>query len=63
MFFEFEIGFNDGSVYWDDEDAGNANSRGGTLPSGSFDDDTRINYCCRYSTLSLNHNNLLSQTH
>lgn len=40
-------GFYFGSVYWDDEDAFNANSHGGTLPSGSFGRDTKINYCCR----------------
>lgn len=48
LFFEFEIGFNFGSVFWDDEDLLNANYHGGTVPSGSFGRDTRINYCCRY---------------
>lgn len=40
-------GFNFGSVFWDDEDLLNANYHGGTVPSGSFGRDTRINYCCR----------------
>nr|XP_011455971.2 uncharacterized protein LOC105348311 [Crassostrea gigas] len=40
-------GFSSGSVYWDDEDTYNMNGKGGYLPSGSFDSDTRINYCCR----------------
>lgn len=47
------IGFSSGSVYWDDEDTYNMNGKGGYLPSGSFDSDTRINYCCRYSLKEL----------
>ena len=40
-------GFGDGSVYWDDEDEDNENSVGGTLPDGSYDRNTRIDFCCR----------------
>lgn len=47
------IGFSSGSIYWDDEDTYNMNGKGGYLPSGSFDSDTRINYCCRYSLKGL----------
>ncbi|WAR26805.1 hypothetical protein MAR_012509, partial [Mya arenaria] len=39
--------FSEGSIYWDDEDSSNANDKGGILPDGSYDRDTRINYCCR----------------
>lgn len=40
-------GFHESSVYWDDEDSNNANSHHGTLPSGVYDKNTRIYYCCR----------------
>ncbi|XP_071173263.1 uncharacterized protein [Mytilus edulis] len=40
-------GFSNGSIYWDDEDSNNANDKGGVLPSGTYDRNTRINYCCR----------------
>jgi hypothetical protein len=36
-----------GSIKWDDEDGTNKNSKGGTLPNGTFDDDTLIEYCCQ----------------
>ncbi|XP_056001799.1 uncharacterized protein LOC130048773 [Ostrea edulis] len=39
--------FQSGYVIWDDEDSNNENSKGGELPSGSFDWNTRIDYCCR----------------
>ena len=39
-------GFSSGQVYWDDEDSGNANWVGGVRVSGSFDRNTRIDYCC-----------------
>ncbi|XP_076072782.1 uncharacterized protein LOC143044606 [Mytilus galloprovincialis] len=40
------LGFNEGSINWDDEDAGN--NKGGTLPSGTYQaSDTIIFYCCR----------------
>ena len=42
------IGFQTGSVFWDDEDDNNANGYGGVLPSGDFGRNTRINYCCRF---------------
>eukprot|EP00105_Crassostrea_gigas_P032444 XP_011455453.1 PREDICTED: uncharacterized protein LOC105347874 [Crassostrea gigas] len=40
-------GFQTSIVSWDDEDDQNQNSHGGTLPSGLFDNNTRIYYCCR----------------
>lgn len=42
------LGFNSGSIYWDDEDTSTDNAHGGALPDGSYNDDTRIDYCCRY---------------
>ena len=41
-------GFNHGSIYWDDEDDGNTNFFYGTLPSGTYDKNTLIRYCCRH---------------
>ncbi|VDI25369.1 Hypothetical predicted protein [Mytilus galloprovincialis] len=41
-------GFHMGSILWDDEDKRNSNAFEGILPSGTFDKDTLINYCCRY---------------
>nr|XP_022302103.1 uncharacterized protein LOC111110061 [Crassostrea virginica] len=51
-------GFASGSIYWDDEDSYNMNGKGGYLPSGAYDEDTRIYYCCRndgssYSSITL----------
>lgn len=40
-------GFAEGYVYWDDEDLPNHNNKGGTLPDGDYDKNTRIYYCCR----------------
>ncbi|XP_052059669.1 uncharacterized protein LOC127700292 [Mytilus californianus] len=40
-------GFSTGSIYWDDEDHANANSKNGVLPDGTFDRNTRIYFCCR----------------
>ncbi|XP_070568158.1 uncharacterized protein [Ptychodera flava] len=40
-------GFSSGWIYWDDEDAFNANDKGGTLPDGTYDSNTLIYYCCR----------------
>ncbi|XP_055999398.1 uncharacterized protein LOC130047826 [Ostrea edulis] len=46
--------FQSGSIHWDDENSGNENTAGGELPSGNFNSNTRIDYCCRndgsYST-------------
>ncbi|XP_076079121.1 uncharacterized protein LOC143049335 [Mytilus galloprovincialis] len=39
-------GFTEGSITWDDED-NNANQKSGTLPSGVYNTDTIIYYCCR----------------
>ena len=41
-------GFQDGYIYWDDEDFGNKNSHDGVLPDGEFGTNTKIYYCCRY---------------
>ncbi|XP_063442713.1 uncharacterized protein LOC134723014 [Mytilus trossulus] len=40
-------GFKNGIIYWDDEDRKNSKEKGGVLPSGIYDRDTLINYCCR----------------
>ena len=40
-------GFNEGSIYNDNEDNDNYNTRSGTLPDGVYDCDTLIHYCCR----------------
>ncbi|XP_077866363.1 uncharacterized protein LOC144354100 [Saccoglossus kowalevskii] len=40
-------GFNQGNVFWDDEDTFNGNTASGTLPDGTYNSDTRINFCCR----------------
>ena len=42
-------GFKEGTVYWDDEDDGNANKdwAWGALPDGGYDGNTKIRYCCR----------------
>jgi len=40
-------GFQEGYVFWDDEDNKNMNKKGGTLPDGVYDKDTLIYYCCR----------------
>ena len=41
------LGFEDGFLRWDDENDENVNSFEGTLPSGVYDADTMIDYCCR----------------
>jgi len=41
------LGFNEGFLFWDDEDSGNANERGGTLPDGDYTSNTKVYYCCR----------------
>ncbi|XP_028403866.1 uncharacterized protein LOC114526459 [Dendronephthya gigantea] len=35
-----------GYIKWDDEDTKNKNSKYGTLPEGTYDQDTKIFYCC-----------------
>ena len=40
-------GFNDGSIYWDDEDINNKNDNDGTLPDGDYGSNTRTYFCCR----------------
>jgi hypothetical protein len=36
-----------GWIKWDDTDYKNKNSRGGFLPDGSYNEDTKIEYCCQ----------------
>lgn len=37
-----------GFVHWDDiDDTNNKNGHGGVLPEGSYDNDTRLEYCCQ----------------
>jgi hypothetical protein len=38
---------NSGSIKWDNEDGTKMNSKDGTLPDGTFGDDTIIEYCCQ----------------
>jgi len=40
-------GLKSGYITWDDEDLFNKNNRGGVLPDGVYDKDTKICYCCR----------------
>ncbi|KAL9962439.1 hypothetical protein ACROYT_G031543 [Oculina patagonica] len=40
-------GFGVGFIFWDDEDNKNENSKGGSVPDGTYDRNTKINYCCR----------------
>ena len=40
-------GFQEGYVFWDDENVENMNEKGGTLPDGVYDRDTLVHYCCR----------------
>lgn len=41
------VGFGSGYIYWDDEDLRNKNAKGGVLPDGTFDTNTKLYYCCR----------------
>ena len=36
-----------GYVYWDDDFFRNKNSKGGTLPDGEYDRNTKIYFCCK----------------
>ena len=40
-------GFFDGLIHWDDEDSNNINSEMLPLPSGRYDRNTEIDFCCR----------------
>ena len=40
-------GFKTGSIYWDDEDDGNANSFEAPLPDGTYNTNTLVEFCCR----------------
>ena len=37
----------EGSVTWDDEDTKNNNEKKGTLPDGTYGENTMIKYCCQ----------------
>ncbi len=40
-------GFVTGELYFDDEDDGNQNTADSLLPDGTFNKDTRMQFCCR----------------
>ncbi|XP_041462169.1 uncharacterized protein LOC121413421 [Lytechinus variegatus] len=40
-------GFQEGYIYWDDEDSSNINTQRGTLPDGEYTNDTKYKFCCR----------------
>ena len=40
-------GFNDGFVYWDDNNFLNKNRQSGILPDGVYGSNTTIEFCCR----------------
>ncbi|KAJ7370799.1 hypothetical protein OS493_029789 [Desmophyllum pertusum] len=40
-------GLESGYVFWDDDNYGNLNKKGGTLPSGEYGRNTRIEFCCK----------------
>jgi len=40
-------GLSEGYIYFDDENHKNINKKGGTLPDGEYNKDTKIFYCCR----------------
>ncbi|XP_041462167.1 uncharacterized protein LOC121413420 [Lytechinus variegatus] len=40
-------GFQEGYIYWDDEDSSNINTQSGTLPDGEYDNNTKYKFCCR----------------
>lgn len=40
-------GFQVGSIFWDDENYNNMNSKIDTLPDGTFNTNTKVDYCCR----------------
>ena len=49
-------GFSEGSIFWDDEDDENQNSKPKNAANnidGVFDEDTQIDYCCRYKSSCL----------
>lgn len=41
------MGLTPGYVHWDDDDWFNNNNKGGTLPDGVYNKNTKIYYCCR----------------
>ncbi|KAH3798631.1 hypothetical protein DPMN_152232 [Dreissena polymorpha] len=47
----FLAGFQIGYLYWDDDDDSNKDGAGGTLPDGSYTENTGIYYCGRCATL------------
>ncbi|KAL4225540.1 hypothetical protein ACF0H5_016228 [Mactra antiquata] len=40
-------GFAEGSIFMDNDDYNNHNTKGGTLPDGTYDENTLMKFCCR----------------
>ena len=57
------LGFSGGYIKWDDEDDENKNSRKGTLPTGVYNKDTTLYYCCREDGFPSNEIFLPTDTH
>ena len=51
-------GLDEGNIKWDDENEGNKNSYSGSLPTGTYDSNTKIFYCCRRDGWATNAINL-----
>ena len=47
-------GFEYGWIEWDDEDIRNANQDSGILPDGTYNENTRIDFCCRRDGFATN---------
>ena len=48
------IGLANGWVHWDDEDLYNDNNLGGEVPTGYYDHNTNIDFCCATSGFATN---------
>ncbi|CAB4014791.1 Hypothetical predicted protein, partial [Paramuricea clavata] len=46
-------GFDEGFIFWDDEDTNNANRKRGSLPDGVYNSETKIEFCCRNDVFSI----------
>ncbi|KAK3774402.1 hypothetical protein RRG08_012797 [Elysia crispata] len=51
LIFVVTVGFLKGWLYWNDEDMSNANDHGGYLPDGVYNENTKVEYCCRNDSL------------
>ncbi|XP_033119835.1 uncharacterized protein LOC117119126 [Anneissia japonica] len=47
-------GFDEGWIYWNDENTFNSNWLSGELPTGIYDEDTQIYFCCREDGFATN---------